>query len=67
MVIFHRKIITFTAVKYFRVIALISANIVPSCDIEGRELASVYRYHNEGQLFTDISASILLLYSYKYL
>ena len=34
---------------YYRVIALISANIVPSLDIEGRELASVRRYLNEGQ------------------
>ena len=34
---------------YYRVIALISANIVPSWDIEGRELASVRRYPNEGQ------------------
>ena len=32
----------FTGV-YYRVIALISANIVPSLDIEGRELASVRR------------------------
>ena len=47
----HLKIIIFTAVKYYRVIALIhvSANIVPSLDIEGRELASVHRYPNEGQ------------------
>ena len=36
-------------VKDYRVIALISANIVPSLDIEGRELASVRRYPNEGQ------------------
>ena len=34
---------------YFWVIALILANIVPSLDIEGRELASVRRYPNEGQ------------------
>ena len=34
---------------YYRVIVLISANIVPSLDIEGRELASVRRYPNEGQ------------------
>ena len=34
---------------YYRVIALISANIVPSLDIEGRELVSVRRYPNEGQ------------------
>ena len=34
---------------YYRVIALISADIVPSLDIEGRELASVRRYPNEGQ------------------
>ena len=33
----------------YRVIALISANIVPSLDIEGRELASGRRYPNEGQ------------------
>ena len=37
---------------YYRVIALISADIVPSFVIEGREL--------------DISAITLLLYSYKY-
>ena len=36
-------------IQYYRVIALISANIVPSLDIEGRELASVRRYPNEGQ------------------
>ena len=36
-------------VEYYRVIALISADIVPSLDIEGRELASVRRYPNEGQ------------------
>ena len=36
-------------VLYYRVIALISVNIVPSWDIEGRELASVRRYPNEGQ------------------
>ena len=35
--------------KFIRVIALISMNIVPSSDIEGRELASVRRYPNEGQ------------------
>ena len=34
---------------YYRVIALILVNIVPSWDIEGRELASVRRYPNEGQ------------------
>ena len=34
---------------YYRVITLISANIVPSLDIEGRELVSVHRYSNEGQ------------------
>ena len=33
----------------YRVIALISVNIVPSWDIEGRELASVRRYPNKGQ------------------
>ena len=33
----------------YRVIALISANIVPSLDIEGRELASLCRYPNKGQ------------------
>ena len=36
-------------IEYYRVIALISADIVPSFDIEGRELASVLRYQNEGQ------------------
>ena len=35
--------------SYYRVIALISADIVPSLDIEGRKLASVRRYSNEGQ------------------
>ena len=35
--------------KDYRVIALILANIVPSLDIEGRELGSVRRYPNEGQ------------------
>ena len=34
---------------YYRVIALVSADIVLSLDIEGRELASVRRYPNEGQ------------------
>ena len=38
-----------TSMKYYRVIALISADIVPSLDIEGCELASVRRYPNEGQ------------------
>ena len=37
------------SMQYYRVITLISANIVPSLDIEGRELASVRRYPNEGQ------------------
>ena len=37
------------SVQYYRVTALISANIVQSLDIEGRELASVPRYPNEGQ------------------
>ena len=32
----------------YRVIALILVNIVPGWDIEGRELASVRRYPNEG-------------------
>ena len=50
-----------------RVIALISANIVPSLDIEVRELASVRRYPNEGLYSPDISEITLLLYSYKYL
>ena len=36
-------------IKYYRVIALISADIVPSLDIEGCELASICRYPNEGQ------------------
>ena len=35
--------------EYYRVIALVSADIVPSLDIEGRELASVRRYPNKGQ------------------
>ena len=33
-------------ILYYRVIALISVNIVPSWDIEGFELASVHRYPN---------------------
>ena len=43
-------VVIITCVKdwYYRVIALISVNIVPSWDIEGRELASVRRYPNEG-------------------
>ena len=35
--------------QYYRVIALILVNIVPSWDIEGRELASVRGYPIEGQ------------------
>ena len=35
--------------KYYRVIALILADIVPSLDIKGRELGSIPRYLNEGQ------------------
>ena len=35
--------------KFYRVITLISANIVPSLDIEGLELASVRRYPKRGQ------------------
>ena len=35
--------------QYYRVIALILVNIVPRWDMEGRELASVLRYLNEGQ------------------
>ena len=42
-------IVLYGMVLYYRVIALMSVNIVPSCDIEGRELASVHRYPNEGQ------------------
>ena len=38
-----------TAGEFDRVIALISVNIVTSWDIEGRQLASVRRYSNEGQ------------------
>ena len=38
-----------TPMQYYRVIALILVDIVPSWDIEGRELASVRRYPNEGQ------------------
>ena len=33
----------------YTVIALISVNIFPSWDIEGRELASARRYPNKGQ------------------
>ena len=54
--IFHLKIIIFTAVKYYRVIALILVDIVPSWDIEGREA-----------ILTNIGAITYLLYSYKYL
>ena len=36
-------------ILYYRVIALISVNIVPNWDIEGSELASVRRYPNEEQ------------------
>ena len=43
----HEKIMG--AYLQYRVFALISANIVPSLNIEGRELASVHRYPNEGQ------------------
>ena len=35
-------------VQYYRVIALISVDIISSWDIEGRELASVRRYPNKG-------------------
>ena len=52
---------------YYRVIAVISANIVSSLDIEGRELASARRYPKRGTIFADISAITLLLYSFKYL
>ena len=38
-----------TNILQYRIIALISADIVPSFDIKGRELASVRRYPNEGQ------------------
>ena len=50
----------------YRVIALILVNIVPSWDIEGRELASIRRLSQRGTIFTGISAITLLLYSYKY-
>ena len=36
--------------EYYRIIALISVNIVTSWDIEGCELASVRRYPNEGNI-----------------
>ena len=42
------------------------SNIVPTWDIEGRELANVRRYPKPETIFTDISAITLLLYSYKY-
>ena len=45
----HREDIPSKYIMYYRVIALISADIVPSLDIEGRELASIRRYPNEGQ------------------
>ena len=44
---------------YCRVIALILVNIVPSWDIEGRELAIDRRYPIEGQYSP--------IYSYEYL
>ena len=52
--LFDKKMYSYVSVHqgsilYYRVIALISANIVPSLDIEGCELASVRRYPNEGQ------------------
>ena len=40
---------------YYSVIALILVDIVPSWDIEGRELASVRRYPNEGQYYRVIA------------
>ena len=41
--------ISINAMQYYRIIALISANIVLNWDIEGHELASICRYPNEGQ------------------
>ena len=41
--------------EQYRVIALISVNIVPSWDIEGRELVSARRYPNEKH-YSPISA-----------
>ena len=58
--------LNFMPIVYYRVIALISVNTVPSWDIKGRELASVRRYPKQGTIFTDISVITLLLYSYKY-
>ena len=51
LVLFLKKNVIYTVMVtlYYRVIALISVNIVPSWDIEGRELASGRRYPNEGQ------------------
>ena len=46
---------------------MILVNIVPSWDIEGRELAIVRRYPIEGQYITNISVITLLLYSFIYL
>ena len=51
--------------QLYRVIALILVNIVPSWDIEGRELAP--SISQQGTIFTNISITTLLLYSYKYL
>ena len=48
-VVAHTPSITELVGQYYRVIALILVNIVPSWDIEGRELASVRRYPIEGQ------------------
>ena len=45
---------------FYRVIALISSDIVPSLDIEGRELASVRRYPNEGQYLEIITLGLWL-------
>ena len=47
--IFVHSNVAFNSLRYYRAIALISANIVLSLDIEGRELASIRRYPNEGQ------------------
>ena len=50
---------TYTSIRFchYRVIALISVNIVPSWDIERRELVSVRRYPNEGQISVNIVPS----------
>ena len=46
---YNKTVIDFNFDLHYWIIAMISANIVSSWDIEGCELASVRRYPNEGQ------------------